>query len=207
MAKPGVGYEVRPGTQSLAGGFSVTMDLTADPWAGRDPRTTNIDQTAMGQRYGSHWQAGVSGPHSNVYEDALRERFAARAATWPVVYEEWDGIPIGREVNDSFYSRDTKVTAPISPGPGTGTCEEKLAAAQQALTKSQHDLDVSKKQAADLTAQVQTLNAKVQKLSDVPQDISDTVKILKEAGTHLEIGPGLKARFARLGRWVDERKA
>ena len=204
--KPGVGYEVHPGAQSLAGGFQVTMDLTADPWAGRDPRTTNVDQTAMGKRYGPHWTAGVSGPHSNVYEDALRDRFADRAATWPVVYEEWDGIPIGREVNDSFYSRDTKV-APYIPGPGNHTCEERLATAQQALTKAQHDLDVSQHQVTDLNAQVQTLNAKVQKLSNVPKDIDDTVKILKEAGTHLEIKAGLKARFSRLGKWVDERKA
>jgi hypothetical protein len=204
MPKPGVGYEVHPGAQSLAGGFQVTMDLTADPWAGRDPRTTNIDQTAMGKRYGPHWQAGVAGPHSNVYEDALRERFANRTATWPVVYEEWDGIPIGREVNDSFYTRDTKVTAPPSQ---TGTCEERLAKAQQDLAKAQHDLDASQHQVTDLNAQVQTLTAKVHKLSEVPKDIDDTVKILKEAGTHLEIKAGLKARFARLGKWVDERKA
>jgi len=202
MTKPGVGYEVRPGTRSLAGNSHVppeapyTMDLTADPWAGRDPRTNVVDQEAMKQRYGPFFQAGVSGPHSNVYEDALREKFATRTAFWNPKYEDFDGNPIGREVNDAFYSRDTKVTAPVIV---TGTCEEKLA-------KAQHDLDACKQQVAELTAQVQQLNTRVQKLKEVPPDISGTVKILKEAGTHLEIKAGLKARFNRLGKWVDERK-
>jgi hypothetical protein len=85
------------------------MDLSADPWAGIDPRSTNVNQAAMAQRYGPHWQAGVSGPHSNVWRDALREAFAARTARWPVVYSEWDGIPIGREVDDARYSLDPRV--------------------------------------------------------------------------------------------------
>src|SRR5262245_60097560 len=108
MSRPGVGYAVVPGTMSHAGDSHVPpepayrMDLTADPWAGRDPRTTVVDQDAMGRRYGPHWGAGVSGPHSNVYSDGLRERFANRTATWPVQYDQWDGNPIGPEVNDAF---------------------------------------------------------------------------------------------------------
>jgi hypothetical protein len=91
------------------------MDLSADPWAGRDPRGTTVDQAAMAKRYGPNWQAGVSGPHSNVWEGKLQELFAARTAPWSVIYEQWDGIPIRREIDDSRYSLDPRIFPPAPP--------------------------------------------------------------------------------------------
>ncbi len=217
--KPGVGYQVQPGAVSHAGdghGFPPSpLNLTADPWAGRDPRTTAVDQTAMTGRYGPHWQAGVSGPHSNVYEDSLREKFASRTATWPVQYEEWDGIPIGREVNDAFFSKDPRVNATT-----TGNCQQQLAATrqqltatQQALTTAQQDLatarqalDASRGQVTALTADVESLNARVHALKEVPEDITKTVTVLRNAGPQLEIKTGLKAAIRRLEQWVLKRR-
>jgi hypothetical protein len=100
------------------------MDLSADPWAGRDPRTPNVDQAAMAKRYGPHWQAGVPGPHSNVWRDALRDAFADRTARWNPKFEDWDGIPIGREVNDAMFSQDRRVLQ----GTGQGTAKVTVTA-------------------------------------------------------------------------------
>jgi len=81
----------------------------------------------MAQRYGPNWQAGVSGPHSNVWEGKLQELFAARTAPWNPDYAAWDGIPIRREIDDSRYSLDPRIFPPqlpvtsvtvTAPGPG-----------------------------------------------------------------------------------------
>jgi len=163
-----------------------------------------VDQAAMDRRYGPHRSAGVSGPHQNVYEDALRERFARRKATWTVNYEEWDGIPIGMEVNDAMFSKDSKVTAPIVGG-GGGECEAQLAEARRALTAAQQALDASRGQVTALTTEVGTLNARVQALKEVPADITKTVQVLRNAGPILEIKTGLKAAIRRLEQFILKR--
>lgn len=209
MSKPGVGYAVRPGTLSHAGGGHgqppVPMDLTADPWAGRDPRSPIVDQAAMARRYGQHWQSGAPGPHSNVYEDGLRERFALRKATWPVNFEEWDGIPIGREVNDAFFSKDSRVLPPPPDDDDDRECEAQLAEARRALAAAQQALEASRGQVTALAAQVEGLNVRVQALKDVPADVTKTVQVLRNAGPKLEIKTGLKAAFRRLEQWILKR--
>jgi len=179
------------------------MDLTADPWAGRDPRTTIVDQAAMDRRYGPHWRAGAPGPHSNVYADGLRERFALRKAGWPVQYGEWDGIPIGREINDAYYSMDSRALPP--PPDDDAECEAQLAEARQALAATQQALDVCRGQVTALTTEVGTLNARVQALKEIPADITKTVQVLRNAGQILEIKTGLKAAIRRLEQWILKR--
>jgi hypothetical protein len=121
MAKlPGVGYTVLTAVSHAGnahGQSPAPMDLTADPWAGRDPQSTTVDQAAMAKRYGPSWQAGVAGPHSNVWREKLAMAFAQRKAPWPVDYDKWDGIPIQREVDDARYSDDRRVLA-VQEGPG-----------------------------------------------------------------------------------------
>jgi len=87
----------------------------------------------------------------------------------------------------------------IFNGGGTGDdCQQQLQAAHTQITALQQ--------------QIATKDAEITRLRGlvpvaVPPDIDQTVAILKGAGTQLEIGPGLKARFARLGRFVDSLKA
>jgi hypothetical protein len=60
-------------------------------------------------------------------------------------------------------------------------------------------------------AEIATLKTEVARLGKlvpvaVPADIDKTVALLKGAGPVLEIGSGVKARFGRLGRFVDALK-
>ncbi len=198
MSKPGVGYEVLPGARSHAGGRNEPMNLNADPWAGlADPRTTVVDPDVMARRYGPHWAAGVPGVHSNVYEDALREKFATRTAMWTVEYEEWDGNPIGHEVNDAYYSQDNRVTSVT-----TGTCQQQLAATQQTLTTTQQALATAQQALQASQGEVAALTGLVVRLREIPPDILDTVKELRK----LKVGTGLKAAIRRLEQWILLRK-
>ena len=84
-------------------------------------------------------------------------------------------------------------------------CQEQLQAARQQITALQTELSQKNARIAQLEAEVARLAALVPVA--VPADIDQTVALLKGAGNHLDIGPGIKARFTRLGRFVDTLKA
>jgi len=101
------------------------------------------------------------------------------------------------------FIRTTHIFDPQTGGGngGTGTdpeCQQQLQAARNQITALQQ--------------QVITKDAEITRLRGlvpvaVPADVDKTVALLKGAGDHLDIGPGVKARFSRLGRFIDLLKA
>ena len=71
-------------------------------------------------------------------------------------------------------------------------------------TECQRQLQAARAEIAALKTEVARLGKLVPVA--VPADIDKTVALLKGAGPVLEIGPGVKARFGRLGRFVDALK-
>jgi hypothetical protein len=84
-------------------------------------------------------------------------------------------------------------------------CEDKLQAARGEISALQTALASKDAKIGQLDTEVARLKALVPVV--VPKDIDDTVALLKGAGATLAIGPGIKARFARLGRFVASLKA
>jgi hypothetical protein len=177
------------------------MNLSADPWAGIDPRSPNVDQAAMAKRYGPHWQAGVSGPHSNVWEVTMQEAFAARKATWSVVYEEWDGIPTRREVDDARYSLDRRVLGLMQPPKPPKPEPPRPEPPEPEPPKPEPPKPEPPEPEPPKPEPPEPEPPKPEAIQ-VPDDIKETLRILTNAKGTFIIGPGRAARFQRLADWV-----
>ncbi len=127
--RSGVGYVPNPAV-SVAGGGSHPMDLTAHP-SQFDSGSPQM-QAAMFRRYGPLWQAGVSGiVHQPSIQQYFEQDFEATVASgiaprwaspgWKA--QDWTGIPTAEEVDDAYYTKDSRVTTrqvprpPIDPPP------------------------------------------------------------------------------------------
>jgi hypothetical protein len=118
--------------------------------------------------------------------DILDLRYVARS-----------GRPIWESVrNDPFGG---------TGGGGVSDCPQQLQAAQGRIAALQTELGQKNAKIGQLDTEVARLKALVPVA--VPADIDQTVALLKGAGSTLTIGPGVKARFTRLGRFVDSLKA
>lgn len=108
----GVGYVGQHGAlinYSDHGYPPARLDTTA-VWVNPDAPT----QDELARRYGVHWQAGVGGVHSNVFNDALREEFLL--GRWGSL-AEYDGRPTAMEMNDAYYTQDRRVYNPLPAPP------------------------------------------------------------------------------------------
>lgn len=115
MTQPGVDYRPLPGARSLAGNAhgkpAQPFNPAIDPWGGG-----RFDRSKMAGRYGQYWDLGVNGPHDSSYHAYLTDQFAERRARWGPRYDEFDGKPTAREVNDAYYTADRRVL-PLPPQP------------------------------------------------------------------------------------------
>jgi hypothetical protein len=113
-------------------------------------------------------------------------------------YVARSGRPIWESIRDNPFGAG-------SGGGGNGDCPQRLQAANA-------QIDALRAQIGQRDVKIGQLDAEVARLKGlvpvaVPADIDQTVALLKGAGSHLEIGPGVKSRFTRLGRFVDTLKA
>ena len=92
-----------------------------------------------------------------------------------------------------------------SGGGGNGDCPQQLQAANAQIDALRAQLGQKDFKIGQLDAEVTRLKALVPVA--VPADVDQTVALLKGAGSNLAIGPGVKARFTRLGRFIDTLKA
>jgi hypothetical protein len=90
-------------------------------------------------------------------------------------------------------------------GDGNGNLEQQLQAARAEIASLKSELGQKNARIGQLETEVNRLRALVPVA--VPPDVDKTVALLTGAGNRLDIGPGIKARFKRLEKFVAALKA